>query len=243
MLFTLLVLKINNSQQNKFEEGIYRQIKKRDENLKIAPLKSFLANIDPSLFNHMTQVTLFTATWNKESSAAKELLIRLNVPFQVVDVEEESGKAVAKKYSVSRIPSILFINNTTESEERSRLTGYDPQEFSKAFSPGTLKCPSSLEDRMKTLINSSKLMIFIKGTPEAPKCGFTVQLITLLKQNNVNDYGSFDILSDEQIRQSLKEFSKWPTYPQIYFKGELIGGLDIVKEMFADGSFTELIKN
>jgi Grx4 family monothiol glutaredoxin len=191
----------------------------------------------------MTQVTLFTATWNQESSAAKELLTRLNVPFQVLDVDEESGRAVAKKYSVSRIPSILFINSSTGGEERTRLTGYDPQEFSKAFSSATLKCPSSLEDRMKTLINSSKLMIFIKGTPETPKCGFTVQLITLLKQNNVNDYGSFDIFSDEQIRQGLKEFSKWPTYPQIYFKGELIGGLDIVKEMFADGSFSELINS
>lgn len=191
----------------------------------------------------MTQVTLFTASWNKESAAARELLNILKVPFQSVDIEDESGKAKAKKYSVSRIPSILFLNDLTENEERSRLTGYDPQEISKAFSSAPVNCPSSLEDRMKTLINSSKLMIFIKGTPNTPKCGFTVQLLTLLKQNNINDYGHFDILSDEQIRQGLKDFSKWPTYPHIYFKGELIGGLDILKEMIADGSFTQLLKN
>ena len=73
-------------------------------------------------------------------------------------------------------------------------------------------------------------MIFIKGSPEAPKCGFTRQLLDLFRQYNIADFGYFDILSDESVRQGLKELSNWPTYPQIYLDGELMGGLDIVRE-------------
>ena len=87
---------------------------------------------------------------------------------------------------------------------------------------------SSLEKRLTDLINQELVMVFIKGTPQQPRCGFTRTLINLLNQLEAK-YGYFDILSDEEVRQSLKIFSNWPTYPQLYIKGTLIGGLDIIQ--------------
>lgn len=81
-------------------------------------------------------------------------------------------------------------------------------------------------------------MVFIKGTPAAPKCGFSRQIITLLNDLKL-EYGYFDILEDDEVRQGLKEFSNWPTYPQLYENGELVGGLDIIKEMIANKEFPQ----
>ena len=91
-----------------------------------------------------------------------------------------------------------------------------------------LESNSSVEKRLVSLINQEHVMVFIKGTPEQPRCGFTRTLIGLLNQIQAK-YGYFDILSDEEVRQSLKVYSKWPTYPQLYVKGSLVGGLDIVQ--------------
>eukprot|EP01035_Chromulina_nebulosa_P021498 gene21498-27842_t len=88
----------------------------------------------------------------------------------------------------------------------------------------------SLEDRIKTLINLSQVVLFMKGSPESPKCGFSRSIVSILKDENI-DFTSFDILTDEDIRQGLKKFSDWPTYPQLYVNGDFVGGLDIVKEM------------
>jgi Grx4 family monothiol glutaredoxin len=97
-----------------------------------------------------------------------------------------------------------------------------------------------LNTRLKALINSAKLMLFMKGSPEQPKCGFSRVLVGILKDLNC-DFKTFDILEDDQVRQGLKVYSDWPTYPQLYFKGELVGGLDIVKEMVSSGQFQEMI--
>jgi Grx4 family monothiol glutaredoxin len=70
-------------------------------------------------------------------------------------------------------------------------------------------------------------MLFMKGTPSSPQCGFSRQLVGLLRERGVR-YGFFNILADDDVRQGLKEFSDWPTFPQLYVDGELIGGLDIV---------------
>ena len=77
-------------------------------------------------------------------------------------------------------------------------------------------------------------MVFIKGTPDAPRCGFSRKIVELLKASDV-PFDHFDILSDEAVRQGLKEFSDWPTFPQLYAKGEFMGGLDIVQEMAESG--------
>lgn len=77
-------------------------------------------------------------------------------------------------------------------------------------------------------------MLFMKGDASQPRCGFSSQIIQILNDQAIA-YSTFDILSDEEVRQGLKTFSDWPTFPQLYVKGELVGGLDIVKEMIAAG--------
>ncbi|XP_058084322.1 monothiol glutaredoxin-S17 [Magnolia sinica] len=92
----------------------------------------------------------------------------------------------------------------------------------------------SLEDRLKKLISSSPTMLFLKGTPDSPRCGFSSKVVEALRAEGVS-FGSFDILSDDEVRQGLKTFSNWPTYPQLYYKGELVGGCDIVLELHNSG--------
>ena len=100
---------------------------------------------------------------------------------------------------------------------------------------------SNLEDKLKTLIHKAPLMVFMKGDPEEPRCGFSKQLMAILKETKLS-FKTFDILTDEDVRQGLKKFSNWPTYPQVYVKGELVGGLDIIKEMKEDGSLLDALK-
>ncbi|XP_074582151.1 monothiol glutaredoxin-S11-like [Curcuma longa] len=92
----------------------------------------------------------------------------------------------------------------------------------------------TLEDRLKNTITSSPVMLFMKGTPDAPRCGFSSKVVNALQKEGIS-FGSFDILSDEEVRQGLKTYSNWPTYPQLYYKGELIGGCDIVMELQSSG--------
>jgi len=94
---------------------------------------------------------------------------------------------------------------------------------------------------LESLINQASLMLFIKGTPETPKCGFTKELINLLSKSNITDYKTFDILEDENVRQKLKEYSSWQTYPQIYVNGKFIGGLDILKQMNEEGTLVQTL--
>jgi Grx4 family monothiol glutaredoxin len=97
-----------------------------------------------------------------------------------------------------------------------------------------------LEDRLRKLIRRHRIMLFMKGLPSRPQCGFSREIVAILEEQKVS-FDAFDILQDEEIRQGLKSFSEWPTYPQLYVEGELVGGLDIVKEMQADGSLQDIL--
>jgi Grx4 family monothiol glutaredoxin len=88
------------------------------------------------------------------------------------------------------------------------------------------------------LVKTDTVMLFMKGEPSAPRCGFSRQVVELLQENQI-PFGSFDILTDDTVRQGLKKHSNWPTFPQIYVKGELIGGLDILKEIAEEGPLKE----
>ena len=84
-----------------------------------------------------------------------------------------------------------------------------------------------LDTRLSTLVNAAPVMLFMKGTPSAPQCGFSRQTVSMLRERGVR-YGFFNILADDEVRQGLKTFSDWPTFPQLYVDGEFVGGLDIV---------------
>jgi Grx4 family monothiol glutaredoxin len=81
--------------------------------------------------------------------------------------------------------------------------------------------------RLGKLVKAAPVMLFMKGTPAAPQCGFSRKMVGLLRERGIR-YGFFNILADDEVREGLKTFSNWPTYPQLYVKGDLIGGLDIV---------------
>lgn len=89
------------------------------------------------------------------------------------------------------------------------------------------KAKEELNKRLEELVKAAPVMLFMKGTPSGPQCGFSRQMVALLRENSVK-YGFFNILADDEVRQGLKEFADWPTYPQLWIEGELVGGLDIV---------------
>ena len=98
-----------------------------------------------------------------------------------------------------------------------------------------------IKEKIKDLINKNEICLFMKGTPEAPQCGFSMAVSNLLKHLKVNFHG-INILEDENLRQGIKDYSDWPTIPQLYIKGEFVGGCDIVKEMFEKGELKTLLE-
>ena len=96
------------------------------------------------------------------------------------------------------------------------------------------------KDKIKKLIDDNNVCLFMKGTPDAPQCGFSMAVSNVLKHLKVN-FNGVNVLDDEALRQGIKDYSDWPTIPQLYIKGEFIGGSDIVKEMFEKGELKELL--
>lgn len=135
-----------------------------------------------------------------------------------------------------------------EGKEVERIVGSNPPEFTKkiiALSEDLQTAPSTdpkalLYERIQKLIDSSKVMAFIKGTKAEPQCGFTRNVLEILNKTNV-EYNTFNILSSPEVRQGLKEMSKWPTYPQLYVNGKLVGGHDIIKELDEEGELVDVL--
>ena len=97
-----------------------------------------------------------------------------------------------------------------------------------------------IKEKIKNLINDNQVCLFMKGTPEAPQCGFSMAVSNVLKHLSVNFKG-INVLENEKLRQGIKDYSDWPTIPQLYIKNEFIGGCDIVKEMFEKGELKNLL--
>jgi monothiol glutaredoxin len=94
---------------------------------------------------------------------------------------------------------------------------------------------------IKNQIINNKVVLYMKGTPKFPMCGFSARAIKILSLCNINDYLSINVLENEEIRQGIKEFSNWPTIPQLYINGEFIGGADIMIEMYENGELQQLL--
>jgi monothiol glutaredoxin len=97
-----------------------------------------------------------------------------------------------------------------------------------------------VHDRISTLVNNNDVVLFMKGTPFFPQCGFSSTAVAILERLNVGFEG-VDVLADPEIRQGIKEYSDWPTVPQLYGKGEFVGGSDIMMEMFQAGELQALV--
>jgi len=99
----------------------------------------------------------------------------------------------------------------------------------------------SVKDRIEEQLKSHDVLLYMKGTPDFPQCGFSGQAVAALNAIG-KPFAFVNIFEDEEIRQGLKKYSNWPTFPQLYVRGELVGGSDIVVEMFHSGELTELLE-
>ena len=100
---------------------------------------------------------------------------------------------------------------------------------------------STVQERIRNEIAGTPVVLFMKGSPVFPQCGFSAAVVQILSQIGVK-YKGVDVLSDPQIRQGIKEFSNWPTIPQLYVKGEFVGGCDIIREMYETGELQQVLE-
>ncbi|XP_056142272.1 glutaredoxin 3 [Lampris incognitus] len=191
-------------------------------------------------------VVHFQAAWAPQCAQMNEVMAELakeNAHTTFVKLEAEAVPEVSEKYEIASVPTFIFFKG---GEKVDRMDGAHAPELTKKVrnltaavsgglgGSGERGPGQDLNQRLKKLINAAPCMLFMKGSPQEPRCGFSRQIVAMLKEHNIQ-FSSFDILSDEEVRQELKTYSNWPTYPQLYANGELVGGLDIVKELAESG--------
>ncbi|CAE7184662.1 unnamed protein product [Rhizoctonia solani] len=206
----------------------------------------------------------FWAEWAepcKSMNQVVEELAKSNPQLLTLKIEADSNsnEDIAETFNIESVPTFLVLKGHNL---LSRIDGADAPALTAAIkahvrqAPGGLatsdKAPEApepmkseeteeeLNERMRKLMNQSKVVLFMKGSPDAPRCGFSRQTVAILGEQNV-EFTHFDILTDESVRQGLKVLNNWPTFPQIIANGELIGGLDVLKEMIESGEFKDVV--
>ena len=100
----------------------------------------------------------------------------------------------------------------------------------------------SVQERIRQAVTTHPVVLFMKGTPQFPQCGFSANAVQILKASGVKSLHTVNVLEDQEVRQGIKEYANWPTIPQLYINGEFIGGSDIMKEMYASGELQKLLE-
>uniref|UniRef100_A0A0A9WZT6 Glutaredoxin-3 n=1 Tax=Lygus hesperus TaxID=30085 RepID=A0A0A9WZT6_LYGHE len=208
---------------------------------------------DTVLRNSGLMVCHFYADWVDQCQHMDKILIELanqpeyaGVKFAKVPAEEVVD--ISHRYSISAVPTILILRRNKEVD---RINGSNPAELVSKLKqhinliksdkmPATPKEEMPLEEKLKRLTTQSPVMLFMKGNAANPRCGFSRQMIELLNGHQV-DYKTFDILTDNEVREGLKKLFNWPTFPQLYIEGELIGGLDVVKDLSSSGELLKMM--
>ena len=98
------------------------------------------------------------------------------------------------------------------------------------------------QDKIKQQVIGNPVVLYMKGTPQFPQCGFSALAVQVLNACGVKDFASVNVLADAEIRQGIKEYANWPTIPQLYINGEFVGGSDIVKEMYESGELQKMLE-
>ncbi|KAK9465151.1 thioredoxin-like protein [Lipomyces arxii] len=215
--------------------------------------ESHFNELTTSLPSSMPIALSFHTSWAAPCTQMNAVFSYLATQFKDVaflSVDAEEHPEISETFDVSAVPFFVFIKSGKVIRQ---LSGADPKVLSAAIQElsgqqptnshaaetgcGDVKKESTAEDdlnsRLGKLVSAAPVMLFMKGTPAAPQCGFSRQLVGILRENQVR-FGFFDILKDDAVRNGLKTFSDWPTFPQLYVNGVLQGGLDIVKEILAD---------
>ena len=100
---------------------------------------------------------------------------------------------------------------------------------------------SDIHDTIKSQVTQNRVVLYMKGTPQFPQCGFSATATEILKRCGVTNFASYNVLLDDALRQGIKDFSNWPTVPQLYVDGEFVGGCDIMREMYQSGELQQLL--
>jgi len=165
--------------------------------------------------------------------------------------EAEECPEVSSKFEISAVPTVLLLK---DGKEVSRINGIDPVQLSDSvekLASGTLDVTPSksspketLNEKLHRIIHKDAIVLFMKGIPQEPKCKFSRAVMALFKEVMPDlEFGHFNILEDEEVRQGIKEYSNWPTFPQLYIEGDLVGGLDVMKELNENGELIEMFEN
>ncbi len=99
-----------------------------------------------------------------------------------------------------------------------------------------------VKDRIREQVTGNRVVLYMKGSPQFPQCGFSATVTEILKRSGVTDYLAVDVLQDPEIRQGIKDYANWPTIPQLYVDGEFVGGCDILREMYQSGELGDVLK-
>jgi Grx4 family monothiol glutaredoxin len=205
-----------------------------------------------------TCVVNFFATWAEPCAMCNAAFAELaaeHAHLSFVQLDADSFPDLCERYNLESVPAFLFvhggklIDSVTGADVPALVNKVKQHDLTASIaqadvdiSDGTAKsaadAPPPLDERLQTLTHKAPVVLFMKGTPDAPQCGFSRTAVELLQGAKVT-FDTFDILSDEEVRQGLKKYSNWPTYPQLYGDGKLVGGLDIMKELNEEGELAD----
>jgi len=160
-------------------------------------------------------------------------------------LSSRAARCAENATSIGRSFSAAATKNSKNSNKSANVPCDDSsQETHSDFLPKKKAATStdSVEDMIKQDITNNQVFVYMKGTPEQPRCGFSRNVCVVLNTFGVK-FGARDVLSDERLRQGIKDFTGWPTIPQLFIAGEFIGGSDIVTQMFQSGDLQQLLKN
>lgn len=125
------------------------------------------------------------------------------------------------------------------SKEKLNLKTRNPGAFSIATNIRLYSDDASVSSRIEKMVKNNKVVVFMKGIPDQPMCGFSNAVVQVLRMHGVENYDAHNVLEDDELRQGIKDFSDWPTIPQVYFDGEFVGGCDIMLQMHQNGDIIE----
>ncbi|SCV00374.1 LAME_0G09296g1_1 [Lachancea meyersii CBS 8951] len=207
------------------------------------PCKTMSAVVSALSEEPVNKEVVFLAVNADDHSEIAELFEVSSVPYFVLirngtilhEVSGADPKAFVK--ALSRFNGSLAASNSQSGvSQGDKAMGMDNGEDEAAEEEEEdEETEEELIERLKKLTQAAPVMMFMKGTPSEPKCGFSRQMVGILREYQVR-FGFFDILKDDSVRQGLKKFSDWPTFPQLYISGEFQGGLDIIKESLEEDS-------
>jgi len=213
-----------------------------------------------------TSLLSFWAEWAEPCKEMNEKVKEIAEKYPdvlVLSIEAETQAEISDSFGIEAVPSLLFLRGHTL---LARISGADYGALTNALtqygrrSPKALshtdktpaapldvpaekvETPEELTARLTRLMNMDKAVLFMKGSPNKPQCGFSRKMVALLGEQDI-PFSHFDILTDESVRQGLKVLNNWPTFPQFIVKGEFVGGLDVVKEMIDNDEFGDVVRD